>query len=77
MGESGNSASLAYFKEGFGAEPHRYEEYHLERLPLTQLVERARKVAGRIARVRHAQPDAAETSEATDVTAAKSMETTV
>jgi hypothetical protein len=77
MGESGSSASLAYFKEGFGAEPHRYEEYHLERLPLTQLVERARNVAGWIARVRHAQPDAAETSEATDVTAAKSMETTV
>jgi hypothetical protein len=70
MGESGNSASLAYFKEGFGAEPYRYEEYHLERLPVTQLVERARKVVGRIARLRHAQPDAAETSDATEAASA-------
>jgi Acetyltransferase (GNAT) domain len=68
MGDSGNSASLAYFKEGFGAEPYRYEEYHFERLPVTQLVERARNVAARIARLRHAQSDAEETSEATEAT---------
>jgi hypothetical protein len=77
MGESGNSASLAYFKEGFGAEAYRYEEYHIERLPFTQLVERARNVASWIARVRHAQPDAAEATEATNATAVRSAGTTV
>ena len=35
MGESGTSSGLARFKEGFGATPSRYAEYHLERLPIT------------------------------------------
>ena len=35
MGESGTSSGLARFKEGFGARPYRYAEYHLERLPFT------------------------------------------
>jgi hypothetical protein len=35
MGETGTSSGLARFKEGFGAEPHAYSEYHFERLPLT------------------------------------------
>lgn len=68
MGESGNSESLAHFKEGFGAIPHRYEEYHRERLPLIQLIERARNLASWIARVRHAQSSVAATTEATDTT---------
>jgi CelD/BcsL family acetyltransferase involved in cellulose biosynthesis len=70
MGETGNSVSLAYYKEGFGAEPYHYAEYHFERLPVTQLVERARKVAGWIAQVGHAQPDAGETPETTEATSA-------
>jgi lipid II:glycine glycyltransferase (peptidoglycan interpeptide bridge formation enzyme) len=77
MGESGDSASLAYFKEGFGAEPYRYEEYHMERLPFTQLVARARNVVGPMARVRHAQPDAAEATEATGAAAIKSAGATI
>jgi Acetyltransferase (GNAT) domain len=35
MGESGGVASLAAFKERFGARPYDYAEYHAERLPLT------------------------------------------
>jgi lipid II:glycine glycyltransferase (peptidoglycan interpeptide bridge formation enzyme) len=34
MGESGRSRSLARFKERFGARPHDYTEYILERVPL-------------------------------------------
>jgi hypothetical protein len=37
MGESGESASLAQFKGRFGAQPQRYAEYRLERLPITQM----------------------------------------
>ncbi|MGH7746700.1 MAG: GNAT family N-acetyltransferase, partial [Candidatus Dormibacteria bacterium] len=36
MGESGSSASLAQFKERFGAEPYPYFEYRLERLPISR-----------------------------------------
>jgi hypothetical protein len=35
MGESGRSASLAQFKTRFGARPHPYAEYRLERVPLS------------------------------------------
>ena len=35
MGESGNSASLARFKEKFGARPVPYAQYRFERLPVT------------------------------------------
>jgi hypothetical protein len=35
MGESGASASLARFKERFGARPYDYAEYRLESVPLT------------------------------------------
>jgi hypothetical protein len=35
MGETGTSASLAQFKTRFGAEPHTYAEYRLERVPLS------------------------------------------
>ena len=37
MGETGTSASLARFKECFGAIPYSYSEYYLERLPITQV----------------------------------------
>jgi hypothetical protein len=33
MGETGDSASLAQFKEGFGARLHRYDEYRMEGAP--------------------------------------------
>lgn len=35
MGDSGRSQSLAQFKERFGAKPHTYAEYRLERLPIS------------------------------------------
>jgi lipid II:glycine glycyltransferase (peptidoglycan interpeptide bridge formation enzyme) len=35
FGESGGVASLMQFKERFGAEPTTYDEYRLERLPIT------------------------------------------
>lgn len=37
MGESGSSAGLHQFKSRFGAVAHPYEEYYLERLPLSRL----------------------------------------
>ena len=37
LGESGPSASLAAFKEKFGAVGHRYAEYRIERLPVTRM----------------------------------------
>jgi hypothetical protein len=42
MGETGNSADLAFFKERFGAVPVAYGEYHLERLPITACDRRLR-----------------------------------
>lgn len=36
LGESGSSVSLAQFKERFGAAPHPYVEYRLERLPISR-----------------------------------------
>jgi hypothetical protein len=37
MGETGNSASLAHFKERFGAESWAYSEYYLEKLPISRI----------------------------------------
>jgi hypothetical protein len=48
MGETGSSSSLAQFKTRFGALPHEYAEYHLERLPITALDRQARQVVKRI-----------------------------
>ena len=42
MGDSGWSPSLSHYKEQFGAQPYRYAEYRLERLPISR-VERAVK----------------------------------
>ena len=44
MGETGNSESLAFYKSRFGAVAHAYAEYHLERVPLTQIDGLLRKV---------------------------------
>jgi hypothetical protein len=44
MGETGESESLAQFKSRFGARPHRYDQYHLERVPLTAADRRLRVV---------------------------------
>jgi hypothetical protein len=48
MGETGSSSSLAQFKTRFGAVPHPYAEYHLERLPITAFDRQARRVVKRI-----------------------------
>jgi hypothetical protein len=44
MGETGSSRSLAHFKTSFGARPHGYAEYHIERVPITALDRRARRL---------------------------------
>lgn len=47
MGESGESAGLSQFKSRFGAVAHPYDEYFIERLPLTRLDQLARTSAKR------------------------------
>jgi len=47
LGESGESRSLARYKEDFGARPVRYAEYRIERLPLTQADRLARSAVKR------------------------------
>lgn len=54
MGETGESSSLAQFKERFGAQAHAYHEYRFERVPLTLSVRRVRSVAKRILGYREA-----------------------
>ena len=44
MGESGTSANLASYKERFGARAVDYGEYRVERLPLTAVDQRLRRV---------------------------------
>lgn len=44
LGESGLSEGLAQFKERFGAVPVDYEEYRLERLPLSRVDRFARRI---------------------------------
>lgn len=48
MGETGNSSSLSQFKEKFGAVPHDYAEYRIERLPLTAVDKLARNTVKRL-----------------------------
>lgn len=45
MGETGTSATLARFKGHFGATAHSYDEYRFERIPITALESRLRRVA--------------------------------
>lgn len=47
MGESGTSASLARFKEQFGARPHDYANYRYERLPFSRVDGMLRSAAKR------------------------------
>jgi hypothetical protein len=48
MGESGASVSLGRFKSRFGAVAYPYNEYHLERLPITKLDKLLRTFVKRI-----------------------------
>lgn len=48
FGETGPSASLAFFKTRFGAEAHPYAEYRFETVPLTPLDRGLRTVAKRL-----------------------------
>lgn len=52
MGESGGSASLAQYKEKFGARPVDYAELRLERLPYTRADQAARNVVKKVLRFR-------------------------
>lgn len=42
LGESGNAAGLHHFKGRFGAEVYPYDEYYLEKLPITRVDRLAR-----------------------------------
>ncbi len=44
LGETGTSVSLARFKEKLGAQPLDYEEYRIERLPITRAIRPVRAV---------------------------------
>ncbi len=48
MGESGQSAALAQFKEKFGARPFDYAELRLDRLPWTRADAALRRAAKRV-----------------------------
>jgi hypothetical protein len=48
MGESGQSASLAHFKERFGAVAYSYAEYYMEKLPVTSMDRRLRSIVKRL-----------------------------
>jgi hypothetical protein len=52
LGESGASASLAHYKEKFGAKPVDYAELRLERLPYTRADQTVRKAVKRVLRFR-------------------------
>jgi hypothetical protein len=56
LGETGASASLARFKERFGATPVDYAEYRLERLPYTRLDHALRTAAKGALRFRDTGP---------------------
>lgn len=48
LGESGNSTSLAHYKERFGAVPYDYAEYVIERLPITSMDKTARTIVKKL-----------------------------
>ena len=48
MGESGNSAGIAEFKERFGAQPFDHHEYRFERVPVTRTADLARSAVKRV-----------------------------
>lgn len=47
MGDSGHSESLGRFKERFGAQPYRYADYLLERLPISGVERGLKRVVKR------------------------------
>jgi hypothetical protein len=52
MGDSGWSPSLSHYKEQFGAQPYRYAEYRLERLPISKVERAVKSVVKRAIRFR-------------------------
>lgn len=52
MGDSGHSASLASFKERFGARPFRYAEYRFERAPLHAVEQAAKRTVKHLVKFR-------------------------
>jgi hypothetical protein len=52
MGESGESTSLARYKEKFGAQPVDYAEIKLERLPYTRVDQGIRSIVKKALRFR-------------------------
>ncbi len=52
MGDSGWSPSLSHYKEQFGAQPYRYAEYRLERLPISRVERAVKSVVKRAIRFR-------------------------
>jgi lipid II:glycine glycyltransferase (peptidoglycan interpeptide bridge formation enzyme) len=48
MGETGESVTLARFKQRFGAKPYPYAEYRIERLPITSVNSTARKLVKKL-----------------------------
>jgi hypothetical protein len=48
MGESGNSTSLAHYKERFGAVAYSYAEYRLERFPISRIDHKLRSLVKRL-----------------------------
>jgi hypothetical protein len=54
MGETGNSSSLAQFKEALGARPHPYAEYVVEALPIVSADRKLRGAVKRVLRVKDA-----------------------
>jgi len=48
LGESGNSESLAHYKERFGAVPYEYTEYVVERFPITSMDKIARTMVKKL-----------------------------
>lgn len=48
LGESGDSRSLAHYKEKFGARPVRYREYRMERLPIARVDAASRGLVKRV-----------------------------
>lgn len=54
LGESGQSSSLALYKEKFGAQPVDYAELRIERLPYTRTDQAARSAVKKLLRFRDA-----------------------
>jgi hypothetical protein len=56
FGESGASQELAFFKTRFGARPHPYRQYVVERLPITEVDRSLRTAVKKVLRFREPGP---------------------